>query len=110
MTQVPAGAPKLTVVAAIEQPDVELASIESVTGSPDDAVALTAYVGPPITAPAGADDVNEIVCARSVQEIVTCPMPEFPPEVRTTPLGPFPLPPPPPPPSALPPPPPPPPY
>src|SRR5262249_60727327 len=39
------------------------ASIVNVTGSPEVAVAVTMYVGPPSFAPAGAAEVKLIVCA-----------------------------------------------
>jgi hypothetical protein len=61
MTQVPAPV-KLTVAPLIEHTELALASIVKLTASPDDAVAATAYVGPPTTAVVGADDVKVIVC------------------------------------------------
>src|SRR3954447_1139438 len=50
-----------TVEPEIEHTDVAVASIVNVTGRPELAVAVTVYVGPATTAPAGAVDVNVIV-------------------------------------------------
>src|SRR5581483_7932241 len=60
-TQVPT--PIIDTVAPLsEQTLVAVASMVKVTGRPEGlAVAVTAYVGPPTVAPAGAVDVKEIV-------------------------------------------------
>jgi hypothetical protein len=50
-----------TVEPAIEHTDVAEASMLKATANPDDAVAVTVYVGPATTAPTGAVEVNVIV-------------------------------------------------
>ena len=52
---------KVTDAPEIEHTDVAVASIVSATASPDVAVAVAVYVGPPTLAVVGAVEVNETV-------------------------------------------------
>ena len=73
ITQVP-GPMKVTVAVAIVHTVLAAASIVKLTGSPDVAVAVTVYVGPPTVAFEGAVEVKLIVCAclTTVNDCCTC--------------------------------------
>ena len=73
ITHVPAPV-KVTVEPDMEHTAAAAESIVKLTGRPEDAVAVTLYVGPPTTAPVGAVDVNVIVwlAAPTANDCCTC--------------------------------------